>query len=118
MPYQHILKKLVESTPKAIGAILVDWEGEAVQEYCFCDPYEIRFVAAHKGIILAQLKELQSGINVGTIEDVVVTASSCHLLIGTIDKDYSLVMNVGRDCPVSVALHHFRDAVSILKKEL
>lgn len=118
MPYQHILRALVERTPKAVGAILVDWEGEAVQEYCFCDPYEIRFIAAHKGIILAQLKEMQSSDGVGEIEDVVVTASSCHLLIGTIDKDYSLVMSVGRDCPVSIALHHFRDAVSVLKKEL
>lgn len=118
MPYQHILKALVDKTPKAIGAILVDWEGEAVQEYCFCEPYEIRFVAAHKGIILTQLKELQSCANVGIIEDVVVTATDCHLLIGTIDNDYSLVMNVGRDCPVSIALHHFRNAVTVLKKEL
>lgn len=118
MPYQHILKALVDNTPKAIGAILVDWEGEAVQEYCFCDPYEIRFIAAHKGIILAQLKEIQNSNNVGLIEDLVVTATSCHLIIGTIDNDYSLVMSVGRDCPVSIALHHFRNTVSVLKKEL
>lgn len=118
MPYKHILKTLVEATPKAIGAILVDWEGEAVQEFCFCDPYEIRFIAAHKGIILAKLKEMQSARDMGKIMDVVVTATQCHLLIGTIDNDYSLVMSVGRSCPASLALHHFRDSLLVLKKEL
>ena len=67
MPYKSILKGLVDSTPGSIGAILVDWEGEAVQEYCHCDPYDIRFVAAHKGIILARLKELDVEVHVRSV---------------------------------------------------
>ncbi len=118
MPYQHILKSLVDRTPRAIGAILVDWEGEAVQEFCYCEPYDIRFIAAHNGIILAQLKSLQSNSQVGAVQEVVVTTTDCHLLIGAIDNDYSLVMHLQRDCPVSLARHQFRDTVSILKKEL
>ena len=118
MPFINILKKLVDSTPDSVGAILVDWEGEAVQEYCHCDPYDIRFVAAHKGIILARLKETQSSAQIGEVEDVVVTSSKGHLLIGCIDKDYSLVMNVERTTTVALALYHFRRAVSELKKEI
>ena len=118
MPFQTILKDLVETTPHAVGAILVDWEGEAVQEFCHCDPYDIRFLAAHKGIILTRLKEMQSGDQVGPIEDVVVTASEGHLIIGCIDNDYSLVMNVGRACPSALALYHFRAAIERLKKEI
>jgi len=118
MPFQTILKALVEETPLAVGAILVDWEGEAVQEWCHCDPYEMRFVGAHKGIILNRLKEMQGSRQVGTVEDVVVTASERHLIIGCIDDDYSLVMDVGRACPVTLALHHFRAAVARLKKEI
>lgn len=118
MPYINILKSLVDRTPDSVGAILVDWEGEAVQEYCHCDPYDIRFLAAHKGIILARLKELHSSGRVGLIEDVVITTTDCHLIIGCIDDDYSLVTSIGRSCPVGLALHHFRDAVAELKKEL
>jgi predicted regulator of Ras-like GTPase activity (Roadblock/LC7/MglB family) len=117
MPYQDVLKTLVDQVPQSIGAILVDWEGEAVQEYCHCDPYDIRFVAAHKGIILTQLKELHNSSNVGEIDDVVVTSTDSHLIIGCIDQDYSLVLNVERRCPVSLALFHFRNAVAQLKKE-
>ena len=118
MPYMNILKTLVDRTPNSVGAILVDWEGEAVQEYCHCDPYDMRFVAAHKGIILARLKELHSSGPVGQVNDVIITASDCHLIIGCIDDDYSLVMHVARSCPAGLALHHFRNAVAELKKEI
>lgn len=118
MPYKSILKELVDCTPHAVGAILVDWEGEAVQEYCHCEPYDIRFLAAHQGIVLSRLKEMQASAQVGEVEDVVVTATDGHLIIGCIDKDYSLVLSTGRNCPVAVALHHFRGAVGRLKKEI
>ena len=118
MPYKTILKSLVDRTPDSIGAILVDWEGEAVQEYCHCDPYDIRFIAAHKGIILARLKEQHTSGIVGVIDDVVISTSECHLIIGSIDDDYSLVMSTTRSCPVGLALYHFRSAVTELKKEL
>ena len=118
MSFEVILHDLVNQVPKAIGAILVDWEGEAVMENCHCDPYDIRFIAAHKGIILARLKEMQSSAQVGDVEDVVVTSSKGHLIIGCIDQDYSLVMNIERDSPVSIALYHFRQAISLLKKEI
>jgi predicted regulator of Ras-like GTPase activity (Roadblock/LC7/MglB family) len=118
MPYINILKNLVDRTPNSVGAILVDWEGEAVQEYCHCDPYDIRFAAAHKGIILARLKELHSSGRVGLIDDVVISASEGRLIIGCIDDDYSLVMSTSRSCPVGLALYHFRDAVAELKKQL
>ncbi len=118
MPFISILKKLVDSTPEAIGAILVDWEGEAVQEYCHCDPYDIRFVAAHKGIILTRLKELHDSGRVGAVEDVVITSTDGTLIIGCIDQDYSLVLSTGRDCPRGLALYNFRQSIGELKKEI
>jgi len=118
MPFNQILKDLVETVPHAVGAVLVDWEGEAVQEYCHCDSYDIRFVGAHKGIILSRLRETQGESAGGLIEDVVVSAERQHLLIGAIDKDYSLVLQVERPCPLGLARFHFNRAVGQLKEEL
>lgn len=117
MPYKRILKELVERTPQAVGAILVDWEGEAVQEFCHCDPYDIRFIAAHKGIILSRFREVHRSGG-GEVEEVVVSATEGRIIIGVIDQDYSLVMSVGRGCPMGLALHHFRTAIGELKKEI
>jgi predicted regulator of Ras-like GTPase activity (Roadblock/LC7/MglB family) len=118
MSFEIILKELVDNVPQAIGAILVDWEGEAVMEHCHCDPYDIRFIAAHKVIILARLKEMRSTTLVGDVEDVIVTTSRGHLIIGCINQDYSLVMNVERSTPVALVMNHFRRTVSELKKEI
>jgi predicted regulator of Ras-like GTPase activity (Roadblock/LC7/MglB family) len=118
MSFEIILEELVDHLPLSIGAILVDWEGEAVMEHCHCDPYDIRFIAAHKGIILAHLKEMQSTAQVGEVQDIVVTSSVGHLIIGCIDQDYSLVMNLERNCPVGLALYYFRLAIADLRKEI
>ena len=119
MAIQAALEKLVRNTPKAIGAILVDWEGEAVQEFCYCDPYEIRFIAAHKAIILAAFKTLHTDAGQSVLPDeIVVTSSGVHLIIGSIDQDYSLVMSADRSCPLSLARHHFREAVTEIRKEI
>lgn len=118
MSFEVILKDLVDQVPQAIGAILVDWEGEAVMEHCHCEPYDIRFIAAHKGIILVRLKEMQSTPQIGEVEDVVVTSDKGHLIIGCIDQDYSLVLNAERSCPMALALYHFRRAIVELKKEI
>lgn len=118
MSFDVILKELVDRVPHAVGAILVDWEGEAVMECCHCDPYDIRFIAAHQGIILARLKEMQSAEDAGAVEDVVVSTAEGRLVIGCIDQDYSLVMRVERSCPAAVALHHFRRSIKELKKEI
>ncbi len=118
MPFEAILKNLVERVPQAVGAILMDWEGEAVTEQCHCDPYDIRFIAAHKGIILARLTEMRSAAQTGDVEDVVVTSSKGHLIIGRVNQEYSLVMNIERSCPVAPALFHFRRAITELKREI
>lgn len=118
MPYKKIMQALVERTPRAIGAILLDWEGEAVQEFCYCEPYEIRFVAAHQGIILSRIRELHKNGQGGTVEEVVVSSSGGCLIIGCINQDYSLMLSVERTCPMGLALHHFRDTLTVLRKEI
>jgi len=119
MPYSNILEELVNRIPQAIGAILIDWEGEAVQEYCHCTPYDMRFMAAHQAIILNQLRKLnRSQGEDNMILDFTITTNQAHLVIGCIDDDYSLMMSIDRSCPLLLALHRFRNTVAELRREL
>lgn len=118
MPFQGVLKELVEAVPHAVGAILVDWEGEAVQEFCHSDPYDLRFVAAHKGIVLSRLREANPERQGGDIEELVVTSERQTLLIGVVDSDYSLVLQADRACPVGLARYHFAQAVARIKRDI
>ena len=57
-------------------------------------------------------------MQIGEVEELVITSSGGHLMVGCINNDYSLVMTAKRNCPVAQALCHFRRAISELKREI
>jgi predicted regulator of Ras-like GTPase activity (Roadblock/LC7/MglB family) len=118
VPFKKILRELVESTPAANGAILADWEGEAVEQHCLYDDYEIKFLGAHKGIVLNRMKEAQDECAGGELRDAVITTSKQHVIIGVVGPEYSLVMTLAREALIGLALFRFRQAVRLLEKEI
>jgi len=118
VPFKAILKELVESTPGATGAILADWEGEAVEQCCQYDDYELKVIAAHKGIVLTMIKEIHAGLAAGEICDTVITVEGRHILTGVVGPDYSLVMTLDERALIGPALYRFRKSVERLEKEI
>jgi predicted regulator of Ras-like GTPase activity (Roadblock/LC7/MglB family) len=118
VPFKGILRKLVESTPAASGAILADWEGEAVEQHCLYDDYELKVLGAHKGILLSRMKEAQAECAAGDLQDAVITTGTQHVIIGVVGPEYSLVMTLDRGALIGQALHRFRQVVQLLAKEI
>ncbi len=118
MPFKIILTKLVEATPGANGAILTDWEGEAVEQFSLADEFELKLIGAHKGIILNKMKEIQRKFLSGDIREAVISTNTHHVIIGTIDEDYSLIMTLDRYALVALAMRNFQEAIGSLKKEI
>ena len=118
MPFKRMLKELVEAVPGATGAILADWEGESVDQHCLYDDYELKVLAAHKGIILNQMKELQATVAGDELREAVISTELQHVIIGGIGPDYSLVMTLGPDAVIGLALRRFRETVKGLHKEI
>ena len=118
MPFKTILKELTEIIPGATGAILVDWEGEAVEYYCYHDDYELKLLAAHKVIILGRMKELQVTSDAGEFIDSIITTGSQFIVTGAVGSDYCLVLTLDRSAVVGQALYCFRKSVKLLEKEI
>lgn len=118
MPFKTILRELVESVPGATGAILADWEGEAVEQHCLYDDYELKVIAAHEGIILGRMKEVHAPFPGGEPADVVITTDSRHILTGAVGPEYSLVMTLDRCAVLGLALHRFRRSIELMEKEI
>jgi predicted regulator of Ras-like GTPase activity (Roadblock/LC7/MglB family) len=118
MPFKAILTQLVEVTPHASGAILADWEGEAVEQHCLYDDYELKLMGAHKGIILNRMKDVHAALAAGKMQDAVITSGKQQVIIGTVGPDYSLVMTLASGAMIGLALHRFRQAVKLLEKEI
>ena len=119
MPFKKILTELIADTPGATGAILVDWEGEAVELACASgDEYELKLLAAHKGIILDQVREVCGRLAHADSSDLVVTTGAGGCIVGSVGAEYALVMTFQRDTLVARALHRFKNARKQLAKEI
>jgi len=120
VPFKDILKELVEVTPGASGAILTDWEGEAVVHYCcsHTDEFDLKLIGAHKGIILNRIKEAQERLRHGDAREAVITTEFQHFIIGAIGADYTLILTLERDALLARAQYSFRKSIKLLAKEI
>ncbi|HTP64480.1 MAG TPA: roadblock/LC7 domain-containing protein [Geobacteraceae bacterium] len=118
MPFKAILKKLVEDTPHAGGAILADWEGEAVEQHCLYDDFELKLLGAHKGIILNRMKELHADLTADEMQYAVITTGEQQVIIGAVGPDYSLVMTLAGEATLGLALLRFKQATKLLMEEI
>jgi predicted regulator of Ras-like GTPase activity (Roadblock/LC7/MglB family) len=118
VPFSAILHDLVACTEGATGAILTDWEGEAVVcQASAVDEYELKIIGAHQNIILNRLREMGAA-TMQVVRDAVITTDQFHLLIGAIGTDYMLVVILQKKSLVSLALLHLRQATMLLEKEI
>lgn len=118
MPFKRLLTSLVEGVPGATGAILADWEGEAVEQFCHGDIFDLKVTAAHCGILLDRLKGVRERCATGPVCHGVITTSTRHVIVGTVGDDYTLVMTLSREALPSLALRPFLETAGLLKKEI
>ena len=118
MPFKRMLTALVEAVPGASGAILADWEGEAVEQYSHGDAFEMKVTAAHWGILLTRLKGVHQKYSAGVVRQSVVSTDQQHVIVGAVGDDYALVMTLERDALPLLALKNFRETAELLHKEI
>jgi len=118
VPFKTLLTNLVEAVPGASGAILADWEGESVEQFCYGDPFEMKVTAAHWGILLTLLKGVQEKYATGPVREAVISTDRQHVIAGNLGDDYALVMTMSQNVLPLVALRSFRETAGLLMKEI
>lgn len=119
MPFKSILQDLVQSTPGATGAILIDWEGEAVELYSpATDEFDVKIIGAHQNIIFNRIREIRLRVPTQTVRDTVITTDRHHLILCAVGDDYALVTTLERHSLVGRALVRVQQAVRLLEKEI
>lgn len=118
MPFKMILKELMNSVPGSTGAILADWEGEAVEQSCVYDVFDLKVLGAHKGILLNMMKDLHHKLSVGEMKHAVISTDMQHVLVGPVGPDYLLVMTMNKNALLGLAIHHFTNTLERMHKEI
>jgi len=119
VPFKSILQDLVQSTAGATGAILIDWEGEAVDLYSpAANEFDIKIFGAHQNIIFNRIREIRQRVPSQTVSNTVITTDQLHAILGAIGNDYTLVTTLERNALVGRALMSVERAIKLLEKEI
>jgi len=118
VPFKSLLNSLVESVPGAQGAIIADWEGEAVDQVGIMDDYDLKVIGAHKGVILHNMREVVDRLGDDQLEEIVITTKQAQTLILPVTKDYYLVLTLDRLDMLGRALFEARRCIRALYREI
>jgi predicted regulator of Ras-like GTPase activity (Roadblock/LC7/MglB family) len=119
VPFKTILQDLVESTTGVTAAILIDWEGEAVELFSpAANEFDIKILGAHQNIIFNRIREIRQRIPSQTISNTVITTDRQYLILGAVGDDYTLVTTLERTALVGRAMVSVQRAIKLLEKEI
>src|SRR5512145_2475000 len=96
MSFKALLGQLVASVPGAQGAILADWEGEAVDQVGLMNDYDLKIMGAHKGVILHNIREVVADLSDALLSEIVITTTQAQTLLLPVTNDYFLVLTRDR----------------------
>lgn len=117
MPFKPLLHRLLDAIPGALGAIIIDWEGEAVDQVARIGEYDIKVLGAHKGVILNLLRAALSRIDSGELEEVLIRTGQNKTLLAPLSADYYLVLTLGPTALAGRAAFKMRSCVAALRAE-
>jgi len=118
MPFKTALKELVGKVSGARGAILADWEGEAVEQTGEMDDYELKVLGAHKGVILDKLRGVAKSLEGDDLHEIVITTEKQHTLVMPVTHEYFVVLAIDRKSILGRALYEARRCVLRLHDEV
>jgi predicted regulator of Ras-like GTPase activity (Roadblock/LC7/MglB family) len=88
---EEILKKIVEETPGAKGAILMGFDGIAVAQWVkpqYVDELDIESMAMEFSFRFLELRDAANSLEMGTISDITLKAEFGTVLVRVLSKEY------------------------------
>jgi hypothetical protein len=116
--FGRILRRVVESTPNAIGGGFADSEGEMVDSYTVIDPHEWAVLTAHYGIVMAHLDACFGTWHYGGPEYFIAQHLKLQVIVCSVDAGYYALIAVREPANVGFALKRLREAADELKREM
>jgi predicted regulator of Ras-like GTPase activity (Roadblock/LC7/MglB family) len=90
--FAEILAELVGQIPGAVGAVFLDWDGEAVDQFSHIPLMDILLVGAHWGLVLRLVQDCMKKYAWGETELVVLNGPETDIIIKPITDEYSMVL--------------------------
>lgn len=118
MSFKMPLMEMLDRIPGAQGAILVDWEGEAVDQAGVMDDYDLKLIGAYKGVVLTNLRNVASRVSDDPLQEIIITTEQAQLVVLPVTLDYFLALALDRSDILGRALFEARRCLRTLRREI
>ncbi len=115
--FTDVLRAAVARVPGARGAVFLDIEGEAVDEFTESSRTTIQLVGAHLGVVLTLARERLAAA-LGEPREVLIEAARGTVLLQAIDARYLVVMEADPQASIGLMRRELRRAVAALREEM
>ncbi|MFH2007424.1 MAG: hypothetical protein ABI333_12640 [bacterium] len=116
--FAELLAELVGQIPGAIGAVFLDLEGEAVDQFSHIPLFDILLVGAHWAIILRIVQEFHDKHSLGSTEVVILNGPEMDIIIKPIDGEYSVILAMKSGNHLASALTAIDKVASEIRAEM
>lgn len=116
-PFAAILREIVARVPGAIGAILADSEGEAVDQFAHLPTYEIQIIGAHWGVVLSQVRKRLEP-HTGGMREILIEGEHSTIFIRPVDDSYFIVLETARDAHLGSAFRELDRGAARCRREM
>jgi predicted regulator of Ras-like GTPase activity (Roadblock/LC7/MglB family) len=93
--FSDILREIVDGTAGGVGAVLMGYDGIAVEEYFKpCQGVDLHLIAVEYANVLKEIKKTADILQTGAMEEVSVKTERFQVVIGTITEEYFVALTL------------------------
>lgn len=96
--FSEILQRIVEDTSGALGAILMGYDGIAIDQYFKArEGLDLSLVAVEYSNVLKEIRRTAEILDTGAMEEVTVKTERLMVIIRTLTDEYFIALTLDRD---------------------
>jgi predicted regulator of Ras-like GTPase activity (Roadblock/LC7/MglB family) len=98
MAFKDILKATVEAAGGGIGAVVMGYDGIAIDEYIDPDAsLDVQLMAVEYSTVMKEIKRTVEVLKAGNMEEIAIKTSVAQMIIRSINEDFFVVLVMDND---------------------
>lgn len=95
--FRDILQTIVDQTGGGVGAVLMGYDGIAIDQYFRpCDGVDLHLVAVEYANILKEIRATVEILNTGAMEEVAIRTGKFTVVIRALNPEYFVALTIDR----------------------
>lgn len=97
--FSEILQKIVEETGGGIGAVLMGYDGIAIDQFFSPEKdVDVQMVVVEYSNVLKEIRKTAEILSLGEMEEISIRTDRFILVIRVLSSEYFVAMIINRDC--------------------